>query len=66
MAYTLKLYLEHAGYEPVIASDGISGLEIASGKDVALVILDLMIPGISGQEVCKRLRQQCIQCTRRS
>jgi DNA-binding response OmpR family regulator len=58
VAYTLKLYLEHAGYEPVIASDGISGLEIGSGKDVALVILDLMIPGISGQEVCKRLRQE--------
>jgi len=57
VAYTLKLYLEHAGYEPVIASDGVSGLEIASGKDVALVILDLMIPGISGHEVCKRLRQ---------
>jgi DNA-binding response OmpR family regulator len=30
---------------------------MASGKDVALVILDLMIPGISGHEVCKRLRQ---------
>ena len=57
MAYTLKLYLEHAGYEPAVAGDGINGLEMACGKDVALVILDLMIPGISGHEVCKRLRQ---------
>ncbi len=58
VAYTLKLYLEHAGYEPAIARDGINGLEMACGKDVALVILDLMIPGISGHEVCKRLRQK--------
>jgi DNA-binding response OmpR family regulator len=58
VAQTLKLYLEHAGYEPVVARDGINGLEMACGKDVALVILDLMIPGIYGHEVCKRLRQK--------
>lgn len=58
VAHTLKLYLEHAGYEPVVARDGINGLEMACVKDVALVILDLMIPGISGHEVCKRLRQK--------
>ena len=57
MAHTLKLYLEQAGFLPVIARDGIRGLEMARGKDVVLVILDLMIPGISGQEVCRRLRQ---------
>lgn len=58
VAYTLKLYLEHAGHEPAIARDGINGLEMACGEGVALVILDLMIPGISGHEVCKRLRQK--------
>ena len=58
VAHTLKLYLEHAGYEPVVARDGIHGLEMACGKGVALVILDLMIPGMTGQEVCKRLRQK--------
>jgi DNA-binding response OmpR family regulator len=58
VAHTLELYLEHAGYEPVVARDGINGLEMACRKDVALVILDLMIPGISGHEVCKRLRQK--------
>lgn len=58
VAHTLQVYLEHAGYEPVIARDGISGLEMASGEDVALVILDLMIPGIPGQQVCKRLREK--------
>ena len=58
VANTLKLYLEQAGYEPVTASDGIKGLELAREKDVALVILDLMVPGMSGQEICKRLRQE--------
>jgi DNA-binding response OmpR family regulator len=58
VASTLQLYLEHAGYESVIARDGIKGLAMAGSKDVALVILDLMIPGISGHEVCRRLRQE--------
>ncbi len=58
VAHTLQLYLEQAGYEPVVTRDGINGLERACGKEVGLVILDLMIPGISGYEVCKRLRQK--------
>jgi DNA-binding response OmpR family regulator len=58
VADTLKLYLEQAGYESATARDGIRGLELARSKNVALVILDLMIPGISGREVCKRLRQE--------
>jgi DNA-binding response OmpR family regulator len=58
VADTLKIYLEDAGYEPVVARDGIHGFELASGKDIGLVILELMIPGISGHEVCKRLRQK--------
>jgi len=58
VADTLKLYLEQAGYEAVSARDGIKGLELARSQDTALVILDLMIPGISGLEVCKRLRQE--------
>ena len=58
VADTLELYLQQAGYEPAIARDGVQGLEMARSKDVALVILDLMIPRISGIEVCKRLRQE--------
>jgi len=56
VAHTLQLYLEQAGFDPVVARDGNRGLELARGKDVVLVILDLMIPGMPGQEVCKRLR----------
>ena len=58
VANTLKTYLEQAGYEPAVARDGTTGLELARGKEIALVILDLMIPGLSGQEVCKRLRRE--------
>ncbi len=54
---TLSLYLTRAGFETVVARDGVRGLELASGEGVALLILDLMIPGIPGQEICKRLRQ---------
>jgi DNA-binding response OmpR family regulator len=58
VADTLKVYLEHAGYKPAIFRDGTTGLAAASGMDVSLVILDLMIPGISGPEVCRSLRQK--------
>ena len=54
---TLSLYLARAGYETVVARDGVRGLELASAPGVGLLILDLMIPGISGQDICKRLRQ---------
>ncbi len=54
---TLSLYLTRAGYETVVARHGVLGLELASGEGVALLILDLMVPGIPGQEIRKRLRQ---------
>jgi DNA-binding response OmpR family regulator len=54
---TLSLYLARAGYETVVARDGVRGLELASSKGVALLILDLMVPGIPGHEICKRLRK---------
>jgi DNA-binding response OmpR family regulator len=53
---TLTLYLEHAGCVVSIARDGISGLARAQEADVALVVLDWMIPGLNGHEVCRRLR----------
>lgn len=56
VADTLRLYLQHAGYEVAAAGDGVCGLERARQADVALVILDWMIPGLDGHEVCRRLR----------
>lgn len=53
---TLTLYLEQAGYSVVSATSGPAGLAMAADPDVALIILDLMIPGMSGQDVCRRVR----------
>ena len=50
-------YLRHAGLEPRHAVDGQTALEIASVWRPDLVLLDLMLPGVSGLEVCRRLRE---------
>jgi two-component system, OmpR family, response regulator ResD len=50
-------YLRHAGLEPRHAVDGQTALEIAAVWRPDLVVLDLMLPGISGLEVCRRLRE---------
>lgn len=50
-------YLEINGYECEVAEDGIRGLEMALTGDYALIILDIMIPGMDGFELCARFRQ---------
>lgn len=52
----IRLYLEQAGYTVVSASDGIAGLELHAREHPDLVILDLMLPGLEGMEVCQRIR----------
>jgi two-component system response regulator ResD len=52
----LRLYLEQAGYRVLAASDGITGLEMHARERPNLVILDLMLPGLDGLEVCRRIR----------
>jgi DNA-binding response OmpR family regulator len=49
-------YLRHAGLQPRHAVDGAAALEIAATWRPDLVVLDLMLPGTSGLEVCRRLR----------
>ncbi len=56
IARFLELELKHEGYEVLTAFDGRSGLETALEKDPDLLILDLMLPELSGIEVCRRLR----------
>jgi two-component system response regulator RegX3 len=46
------------GYEVQGASDGLAALELAQAESFDLVILDLMLPGLSGTEVCRRLRAE--------
>ncbi|MFZ0041183.1 MAG: response regulator transcription factor [Solirubrobacteraceae bacterium] len=50
-------YLERAGYRTRIAADGSQALELAARQRPDLVVLDLMLPGIDGLEVMRRLRQ---------
>jgi len=48
-------------YEVIVATDGIEGLAKATEPDLDLIILDIMLPGMSGFEVCKKLRSQGIR-----
>jgi two-component system response regulator ResD len=50
-------YLERAGYRTRIAADGGQALELAAAQRPDLVVLDLLLPGLDGLEVMRRLRQ---------
>ena len=52
-----KDYLELSGFEVSIENDGNAGLEKALNEDYDLLILDLMLPGTDGFEICRRVRE---------
>ena len=53
-----KDYLELSGFEVEIAYDGTTGLERALNEEFDLVILDLMLPGVDGFEICRQVRDR--------
>ncbi len=53
----IKLYLEKDGYEVVVAHDGRTGLDMFPETGAELVLLDIMMPGLDGQEVLKAIRK---------
>jgi len=57
----LKDNLEFEGYEIEIASDGVTGLQKITEHTYDLVILDIMLPKMSGLDVCKRTREQGVK-----
>jgi DNA-binding response OmpR family regulator len=56
VADTVRVYLERAGYAVDHERDGHRAVVRALGADIALVVLDWMLPGSSGPEVCRRIR----------
>ncbi|WKD62076.1 Sensory transduction protein regX3 [Corynebacterium ciconiae DSM 44920] len=57
LAEPLAFLLAKEGFEVVTASDGPSALVEFNNNDIDIVLLDLMLPGMSGTDVCKQLRQ---------
>ena len=53
-----KDYLELSGFEVEVETDGMTGLARALAEDFDLFILDLMLPGIDGFEICKQIREK--------
>lgn len=53
-----KDYLELSGFEVEVENDGMTGLARALAEDFDLFILDLMLPGIDGFEICKQIRER--------
>ena len=57
IAEVVSRYLERAGYDTRVAGDGPRAIELAGEQRPDLVVLDLMLPGIDGLEVMRRLRE---------
>jgi two-component system response regulator VicR len=57
IAQILCFNLEKEGYEVIVAHDGESGLQLALQESPDLILLDLMLPGMDGMEVCKMIRK---------
>ena len=56
LAQFIELELKYEGYDVTVANDGLSGLTTARSEEFDLLLLDWMLPGVSGVEICRRLR----------
>ncbi len=57
MAQFLMMELEHEGYDVEIVYNGREAMELIQNESFDVVLLDIMLPGINGMEVCRRVRQ---------
>jgi DNA-binding response OmpR family regulator len=53
----VRLYLDRDGHQVLTADNGTDGLEAARSESPDIVLLDLMLPGLNGWDVCQALRQ---------
>ncbi len=51
-------YLAHQGFAVDYAADGVTGLHLAVTEDYDAIVLDLMLPGLDGRSLCRKLRQE--------
>ena len=54
----VQAYLEKDGYHVLVAENGTDGLALAERMNPALIVLDLMLPDISGEEICSEIRSR--------
>lgn len=58
IAEVVSAYLQRAGYETRVAADGFAALDAVSARPPDLIVLDLMLPGLDGLEVMRRVRDR--------
>jgi DNA-binding response OmpR family regulator len=56
ISHLLEIHLADIAFVVDVAANGIDGLELAESRDYSLILLDLMLPGLDGLEICRRLR----------
>ena len=57
IADLVEIYLVSDGYKVFKADSAIAGLEILEKEDIHMVLLDIMMPGMDGLEMCKKIRE---------
>ena len=55
--FGLQDILEDNGYQISTASNGTEGLKLATDKEIDLLVLDIMLPGMSGIDICKKIKK---------
>ncbi len=58
ISHLLEIHLTDCAYRVDVVGNGIDGLELASKHDYQLLVLDIMLPGLDGLEICRRLRSK--------
>jgi DNA-binding response OmpR family regulator len=56
IADVVRIYLERDGFHPILAVDGQEALQLVDSEQPALIVLDLLLPGLDGREVCRLIR----------